>query len=274
MASDYSPVFQEEKRNLSFYFFFLFSEWPCRWSIDDGLLHREFHIINSVGPCIPLGPLFPFPLSSSSFLFFFPSPFRMAALALKRRTPSLGTLPTVPNISVIDTPLPSSSITNKPAGQGASLYHTCRSVLDKLSAVEGMAEYLEADPGEVPPVSSISTSSPSSEPSTPNSSSDPLSKLWCICRRGAPLCTLFNALNTEKPLKVDRNPSLTQTNACKASVYHFIVACRDQLKFSEEELFTITDLYQDDTNGFVKVRKAFIVLLERFLCVCVERECV
>ncbi|KAI9316775.1 hypothetical protein BX666DRAFT_1946753 [Dichotomocladium elegans] len=173
----------------------------------------------------------------------------MATMALKRRTPSLNTLPTVPNISVIDNPLPTASITNKPAALGASLYHICRSVLDKLTAVEGMNEYLD-DAGQSPhPLSAQSPST--SEPTTPTSS-DPLSKLWSLCRRGAPLCTLFNALNPAKPLKVDPNLNLKQ-NACKASVYHFIVACRDQLHFSEDELFTITDLYQDDTNGFVKV---------------------
>lgn len=180
----------------------------------------------------------------------------MAALALKRRTPSLGTLPSVPNISVIDTPLPSASITNKPAVLGCSLYHTCRSVLDKLAAVEGMAEYLdlvEFSPTTTSSPTSSSSSSSSSEPSTPNSNSDPLSKLWTLCRRGSPLCTLFNALNPEIPLKVDYKPNLNQVNTCKASVYHFIVGCRDQLKFSEDELFTISDLYQDDTNGFVKV---------------------
>ncbi|KAI8148479.1 hypothetical protein BJV82DRAFT_592261 [Fennellomyces sp. T-0311] len=181
----------------------------------------------------------------------------MAALALKRRTPSLGTLPNVPNISVMENPMPptpAASINSKPT-TGSSLYHTCRSVCDKLSCVDGMEDYLvDAEP--------ISSSSPSSsEPTTPTAS-DPLTKLWTICRRGAPLCTLFNAMNPEKPLKVDRNPSLNHLNTCKASVYHFIVACRDQLKFTEDELFTITDLYQDDTNGFVKV----VNTVDKLLC--------
>jgi hypothetical protein len=33
------------------------------------------------------------------------------------------------------------------------------------------------------------------------------------------------------------------------------VACRKELMFPEDEMFTISDLYQNDTNGFVKVRK-------------------
>ncbi|KAI7881297.1 hypothetical protein K492DRAFT_194416 [Lichtheimia hyalospora FSU 10163] len=165
--------------------------------------------------------------------------------------------------SVIDTPMPSTSITNKAASQGASLYHTCRSVLDRLAAVEGMAEYLDADitpPSQLNPSNSSSTtssvSSTASEPSTPTSSTsnDPLSKLWSICRRGDSLCILFNALHMGTPIKIaQRDTSLNQLNACKASVYHFLVSCRKYLNFPEEDVFTITDLYQGDTNGFVKV---------------------
>jgi cell division control protein 24 len=95
-------------------------------------------------------------------------------------------------------------------------------------------------------------------PTTPTTSlksgGDPLTKLWRLCRLGSPLCTLFNALDPEHPLKVDQNPILNSVNACKASVYHFIVACRKELLFPEDEMFTISDLYQNDTNGFVKVR--------------------
>lgn len=107
----------------------------------------------------------------------------------------------------------------------------------------------------------LSTSSPSLaavntdvSSTVAGSSNDPLSKLCYLCRRGTPLFTLFNALNTHQPLKMDPNPKLNQVNNCKASVYHFLVACRKQLLFPEEELFTVSDLYVDDTNGFVKVK--------------------
>ena len=186
----------------------------------------------------------------------------MATLTLKRRVPSLGALPAAPAPAVIDTPLPSASITNKPAVPGASLYHICRSVLDRLAAVDGLPEFLDQEslaPSQLNPSTSTSTTSSSSEPTTPTATSgDPLSKLWSICRRGVPLCILFNALQPEKPLKVDdRDPNLNQINTCKASVYHFLVACRNQLEFPEDDVFTITDLYLDDTNGFVKVHFSY-----------------
>lgn len=176
----------------------------------------------------------------------------MAALALKRRTPSLGTLPPVTGLSVtsIDSPLPTNSITNKPAS--SSLYHTCRSVLDRLSDVPGFDFYLDME--NVPPMNL--TSPTTSEPSTPTlgaNSGDPLSKLWQIARQGSSLCLLFNTLKPETPLKINQDPGLNTVNSCKASVYHFLVACKKQLEFSESDLFTITDLYSNDTNGFVKV---------------------
>ncbi|KAH8550814.1 hypothetical protein BGW37DRAFT_457143 [Umbelopsis sp. PMI_123] len=176
----------------------------------------------------------------------------MAALALKRRTPSLGTLPSVNGLSVssIDSPLPTNSITNKPAS--SSLYHTCRSVLDRLSDVPGFDFYLDME--NLPPLNL--TSPTTSEPSTPTigaNNGDPLSKLWQIARQGSSLCLLFNTLKPETPLKINQDPGLNTVNSCKASVYHFLVACKKQLDFSESDLFTITDLYSNDTNGFVKV---------------------
>lgn len=193
----------------------------------------------------------------------------MAALALKRRTPSLGTLPSVTGLSVtsIDSPLPTNSITNKPAS--SSLYHTCRSVLDRLSDVPGFDFYLDME--NLPPMNL--TSPTTSEPSTPTlgaNSGDPLSKLWQIARQGSSLCLLFNTLKPETPLKINQDPGLNTVNSCKASVCHFLVACKKQLEFSESDLFTITDLYSNDTNGFVKVSARlyvfFIIFFHPFRC--------
>jgi cell division control protein 24 len=108
-----------------------------------------------------------------------------------------------------------------------------------------------------PVLMATNTNSPDSPNSSSSSSNDPLARLCCLCRRGAPLFTLFNALHTKQPLKIDPNPKLNQLNNCKASVYHFLVACRQQLLFPEEELFTVSDLYVDDTNGFVKVKSPY-----------------
>ncbi|KAI9269651.1 hypothetical protein EDC94DRAFT_645910 [Helicostylum pulchrum] len=182
----------------------------------------------------------------------------MTTLALNRRNPSVTMLtidstppPQLPQLQPQQLPPPPSlrpvnttnisnisSTTPTTAASSGSLYHICRSVLDKLSLVEGMANYLDC------------------------TTTDPLSKLTLICRQGFPLCTLYNALNPVKSLSVDTDPNLNAVNSCKANVYHFIVACRQDLLFPEEDMFTISDLYQNDTNGFVKVVNTINKLLQ------------
>lgn len=90
---------------------------------------------------------------------------------------------------------------------------------------------------------------------------DPVATLWKCFRLGAPLCQLFNYLQPRNRLDVPNiDPWDTEilhlgkyNNSCKASVYHFLIACRKVLGIPEEDLFTITELYRDDTSGFVKV---------------------
>ncbi|GAA5794928.1 hypothetical protein HPULCUR_000276 [Helicostylum pulchrum] len=177
------------------------------------------------------------------------------------RSPSLGTISTMSSFSSsIDMPIPSVSITNKPSN-GTSLYHLCRSVLDRLSLVEGMQYYLDYE--ILTPCSSSVMSSESGSTTNSNSSSnDPLTKLWELCRRGTPLATLFNALNPAEPLKLNFNQPQQMTNECKKTVYHFIVACRNQLSFKEEQVFTLSDVYKDNTNGFVKVVNTIDMVLQ------------
>ncbi len=131
------------------------------------------------------------------------------------------------------------SITNKQATGKASIYHTCRSVLNALTFVKGFEIYLQ---------------DVSIDDGLPNSN-DPLTKLWHICRQGSSLCYLYNTLRPDEPIMTEKNTAKNNsaTNKSKALVYHFIIACRDQLGFAEETLFTLSDLYQNDTNGFVKV---------------------
>ena len=40
---------------------------------------------------------------------------------------------------------------------------------------------------------------------------------------------------------------------CKDNVYHFILACRQELNLPEANDFSLSELYKDDTHGFVKV---------------------
>lgn len=139
---------------------------------------------------------------------------------------------------MIESPIATDSITNKQATGKASIYHTCRSVLNALTFVEGFDIY-------------FSNNNQDNSLTLPYSN-DPLTKLWHICRQGSSLCFLYNTLKPEQPI-MTANKNNSAANKSKACVYHFIIACRDQLLFAEDTLFTVTELYQNDTNGFVKV---------------------
>ncbi|KAI8339349.1 hypothetical protein BC941DRAFT_420231 [Chlamydoabsidia padenii] len=123
-------------------------------------------------------------------------------------------------MSTIDTPI----LTNKRATQKSSLYHTCRHVLLALSTIDCLQTYLT-----MPDTMTETT---------------PMSRLWYFCRQGISLWLLFNTFKPENPIPpVEDKP--------KVYVYHFIIACKNQLNF--DRVFTPGDVFQDNTNGFVRV---------------------
>ncbi|KAK3812884.1 MAG: hypothetical protein J3Q66DRAFT_285953 [Benniella sp.] len=135
-----------------------------------------------------------------------------------------------------------------------SLYQSCLNLLERLHGVPDFEEFLNPDV-----LQNTQAGTPSS--SNPN---DPVNQLWVLFRLGSPLAKIFNALRPREPIKVnDTSSNLSNINACKAYVFRFLVACRQELQFSEDDLFTIAELYRDDTNGFVKVIKTVSMVLDR-----------
>jgi cell division control protein 24 len=174
-----------------------------------------------------------------------------------KRTPSLGTIPnSFGNLSIssMETPNPGSNTLNRPAQASQSLYPLCLDLLERLLCVEGFEQYLIQGQNNLPSNSSI-VGAPTSENGTTNIiRSDPVNLLWQTFRLGYPLCVLINASKPQKELSIEEEkPGTNKAKAAKASVYHFLVACQKEFKLKPEQIFTITQLYQDDTNGFVKV---------------------
>ncbi|CAO3597659.1 unnamed protein product [Absidia cylindrospora] len=134
-------------------------------------------------------------------------------------------------MATIDAPVLNDSITNKQATQSNSLYHSCRYVLQAISTIHHLQPYLT--------ISDTMTAT------------TPMSRLWHFCRQGSSLCILYNTLRPDAPIPCEQ-PSTTVQKP-KAYVYHFLLACRDQLHFCPDSLFTMKDLFEDDTNGFVRV---------------------
>ena len=88
---------------------------------------------------------------------------------------------------------------------------------------------------------------------------DPVSTLWNCLKLGAPLCELYNRLglpsaDLEVPDVSDVPKGLGGAHhKCKAATYKFLVALKDDWRLPEDMRFDVRDLYNDDTNGLVKV---------------------
>ncbi|KAF1984226.1 hypothetical protein K402DRAFT_413984 [Aulographum hederae CBS 113979] len=96
---------------------------------------------------------------------------------------------------------------------------------------------------------------------------DPVTLLWRTFRRGYPLLTIYNALGPERRLEMDQTKKLEGRKREQAATFAFLKACMGDLSIPAEDCFIITDLYNDDTTGFVKVTK----VINRVLDILVHR---
>ena len=137
-------------------------------------------------------------------------------------------------------PQPTQNIMNRRAGADSSLYQICVNLKKRLTSVPGFREHI-AEMNE--------------EEAEDDKFIDPVTAMWNCLRRGFPLITLYNASRPKKPLHVD-SARYGESKIGKAATFQFLRACLDDLKFPSNEVFLITDLYGEDTTGFVKVRSS------------------
>lgn len=136
-----------------------------------------------------------------------------------------------------DFPKPEQSIMNIRAGADSSLYQTCMTLRSRLATVPGFEGHIaEMDEEEAEAEDSI----------------DPVTLMWNSLRRGYPLMTIYNALRPAKLLDVDSS-KVKEKDLGKAATFKFLQACMSDLKFEASQCFLITDLYGENTTGFVKV---------------------
>ena len=120
--------------------------------------------------------------------------------------------------------------------EGESLYQICIKLRRRLSGVPGFQQFLEDM--EI----------------REEEGSDPVSSLWQCFRTGLPLLTIYNASQPEEgELRVKQ--SQVPEKVGKEAAYLFTKACNQQMKIPATEIFTLTDLFSDNTTGFVKVTK-------------------
>lgn len=136
---------------------------------------------------------------------------------------------------------------NSVADASSSLFQICVALRQRLLGVPGFSDFLEAEEEDA------------------DDDTDPVTLLWRTFRRGHPLMLLYNALCPTKPLSLPDD--VREEKRGKAATFKFIHACITDLRIPQDELFIITDLYGDDTTGFVKVAR----VVNRVLDVLVSR---
>ena len=128
------------------------------------------------------------------------------------------------------------NIVNQKAPENSSLFQICLNLRRRLAGVPGFQEHIQEM---------------EEEEAEGSDTTDPVTTMWNCLRRGIPLLTLYNAFGPAKPLQVDSNVS--EAKVTKHATFKFLQACITNLKIPAGETFLITDLYGENTTGFVKV---------------------
>lgn len=128
-----------------------------------------------------------------------------------------------------------------------SLYQKCILIRERWARVHGFQEsFLDPD-------------APFAPESDYNVPTDPVSIVLSCLRLGSSLCFLFNALELDRKLDVNADARPSNVSACKRCAAHFLMAAKKELNWGDEDLFTITQLYDTNTTGMVKVRRSVVL---------------
>lgn len=133
-------------------------------------------------------------------------------------------------------PVAEDNIINRRGGE--SIYQSCVNLKARLAEVPGFEPHL-AEMEEMERAQGVS---------------DPVASLWNCFRSGYPLMTIFNASNPDDPLEIDPE-KVPEAKRPKAATFKFLQACLQDMAFPQQDCFLITDLYGDNTTGFIKVIK-------------------
>ncbi|GAA5872747.1 hypothetical protein JCM1840_004507 [Sporobolomyces johnsonii] len=174
-----------------------------------------------------------------------------------------------------DTPVATNSALNKAASASSSLYQNCLSVRDRLSRVPDFkARFFDNDELLAHAAAGLNGAGTGAawggsgfggagEDSGPfGSQADPVSQCLNVLRLGSSLCFLFNQLGHSHQLDVNPAATLGNLKACQRGTAHFVMACKQDLKWPESDLFAVNELYYQDTNGVVKVVHTVTKLLD------------
>jgi cell division control protein 24 len=118
---------------------------------------------------------------------------------------------------------------------GESLYQSCANLKKRLAEVPGFERHLAE----------------MEEMDKTQGANDPVASVWRCLRNGYPLITIFNASDPAEPLAIDPT-KVQEAKRPKAATFKFLQACLQGMGFPQRDCFLITDLYGENTTGFVK----------------------
>lgn len=90
---------------------------------------------------------------------------------------------------------------------------------------------------------------------------DPATQLWKLFQRGAPLCLIFNHICANDPITIQKGDDLRM---CKKAVYDFVVAVKINLLVEDESMFTISNVFSDNTHDLLRIVLVISSLLDQF----------
>ncbi|CAE6495383.1 unnamed protein product [Rhizoctonia solani] len=183
-----------------------------------------------------------------------------------------------PMVATPSAPVPSTlSLVNKTGTQ--SLYQRCSYALGRLLRIEGIPAFFSlSNSGRAPPRSGVpqedegEKKGPRDSTMRARQSTDPVRQLWDLLALGVPLCILYNAQPGVDPLQIDctiegTEKKLPHNKHAKHATAFFIMGLKQLAESGElraqPEMFTVSELFGNNTNGFVKVVSTVIYLLER-----------
>lgn len=144
---------------------------------------------------------------------------------------------------------------NAPSTSNPSLFQLADHLQARLGSVPGLTPFLTMCAGLPGPLHN----SVSAPVIPPGKHIDPVTHLWQFFRLGSSLCALFNALHPKTPLNV---VVTNDVKTCKRSVYDFVQACKSELAYADDQLFTISNVFSDNTTDLLKVIHTVQLLLD------------
>ncbi|THV44394.1 hypothetical protein BGAL_0654g00030 [Botrytis galanthina] len=137
------------------------------------------------------------------------------------------------------------NIINQRADASRSLYQICVNLRQRLAQVPGFnGHFVDSD-----------------DEDEAEEDMDPVSSLWRCLRKGTPLVTLYNTLQPAEPLPLP-DTKMAEPKKSKMAAFKFVEACMKDLQIPPGDVFALSDLFGDDTTGFVKVTQVINIVLD------------